>query len=369
MTNATARASADAEVQLLTGAADVSRASAAWDALPSTSAAVGGHAWVQAWLEVYGAEHELGVAVAGSVDVPTAVLPLVRNRRSPWTWEMLGVRQVSEPMDVRGYDARGLGLLVEDAVRRGVPLRFKRLPAESPLLPPLQAMHGRRALVRTRLVVGTPTIALDKRWREPEHHFSKRRRGDFRTALRRAEQLGQVELTVEEPTPEQVGPLFEEVVAVEASGWKMRAGTALAASPRKRSFLLRLCEIAAEEKATRLAFLRIGGRAVAVQVAVEQQGRYSLFKIGFDEEFARCSPGNLLMLHTVRQAANRGLTAFDFLGAEEPWTAVWTEEVRSCLDVNVYPLSAWSPVAGADAVARRLGWWGLQRIRAARTGG
>jgi CelD/BcsL family acetyltransferase involved in cellulose biosynthesis len=368
MVTTLASASADGEMHLLTHPADVCASAEGWDALASTSGGVGGQAWAQAWLEVYGADHELAVSVAGPVDAPTAVLPLVRHPRRPWTWEMLGIRQMSESMDVRGDDPPGLGLLLTEMARRGVPLRFKRLPAESRLLPHLQALHGGRAWVRARLAVGTPTITLDDRWREPEHHFSKRRRGDFRTALRRAEQLGPVELTIEEPTPAQVAPLFEELVAVEASGWKTRAGSALAGRASMRAFLLRLGQIAAEKKAARLAFMRIDGRAVAAQFAIEQQDRYSLFKIGFDEEFARCSPGNLLMLHTVRQAAERGLTRFDFLGAAEPWTAVWTDEVRACLDVNVYPRSAWSPVAGGDALARRAGWWGLQRIRAARAG-
>jgi CelD/BcsL family acetyltransferase involved in cellulose biosynthesis len=89
-----------------------------------------------------------------------------------------------------------------------------------------------------------------------------------------------------------------------------------------------------------------------VQLAVERGGRYSLFKIGYDEEFARCSPGNLLMLHTVQWAAEQELSSYEFLGAQEPWTDRWTETVRSCVDVQIYPLSPWSPVAAATVGAR-----------------
>jgi len=337
-------------VQVLT-APDGDVAARSWDALPSTTAAVGGSAWVRAWLEVYGADSRPLAAVVGPADRPRAVLPLVRRRNRPWTAEVLGVRQLAEPTDVRAADDASLRALVQAVAATRLPLRLKRLPADSPLLPHLREVYGRSALLLSRRVIGTPTISLDDSWLEPETHFSSRRRSDARAARRRADRLGEVELSVLEPAPGEVGPLFDEVVAVEGAGWKVAAGTALASQPQMRAFFRRFCELAAEQGALRLAFLRIDGRPVAVQVAVEQDGRYSLFKIGFDEEFARCSPGNLLMLHAVRWAAERGLTSFEFLGIEEPWTALWTEQVRGCVEVQVYPLSGWSVPAAAE-----VGW-------------
>jgi CelD/BcsL family acetyltransferase involved in cellulose biosynthesis len=353
-------------VGVLATPGDLLRSAESWDDLPAASGAIGGGAWTRAWLEAFGAGHSLGIHVAGTVSAPDAVLPLVRSRRRPWVWEMLGVRQLGEPMDARGSDPAALAAIVEEVRRRRLPLRLRRLPEDSSLLPVLEALRDRRTVVSRRGVLGTPTIALEERWREPEHHFSKRRRADFRTARRRAEALGQVEFLVEEPAPDAVRPLFDEVVAVEASGWKTDAGTALAVRPAMRAFFLRFCELAAERKALRLAFLRIDGRPVAVQLAAEQDGRYSLLKIGFDEEFARCSPGNLLMMHAVRYAADRGLHSFEFLGAEEPWTAVWTSEVRRCVDVSVFPPSPWVPLAVGEDVAREttkrvLAWHAARR--------
>jgi CelD/BcsL family acetyltransferase involved in cellulose biosynthesis len=83
--------------------------------------------------------------------------------------------------------------------------------------------------------------------------------------------------------------------------------------------------------------MRIGGRAAAMQIAAEFGGRLWLLKIGYDEEFSRCSPGTLLMLETLRYAAVRGLSAYEFLGTEEPWTRVWTQKAHPCLSVRIYP--------------------------------
>ena len=86
-----------------------------------------------------------------------------------------------------------------------------------------------------------------------------------------------------------------------------------------------------------MCFLKIGGVAAATQIAVESGGGFWLLKVGYDENFARCSPGNLLMLESLRYAANRGLKSYEFLGSAEPWTEMWTDRVRPCVSVWAYP--------------------------------
>lgn len=336
---------------------------AAWDALGSRSAGIGGSDWLRAWSEVYGADHRATPVVVGPPGSPRAVAPLVRRRRRLWTAEMAGVRELTEPTDVRYVDDAAARELARALAGTGLPLRLKRMPSDSSLLPHLREAYGHRALVLTREVTGTPVIELDDSWRAPETHFSTRRRADFRSTMRRAEKLGAVELSVLSPTAAEVGPLWDEVVAVEAAGWKTAEGTALAVQPRMGEFYRRWCTLAAERGVLRLAFLRIDGRPAAVQVAVEQHGRFSLSKIGFDEDFARCSPGNLLMLHTVRWAAERGLDSFEFLGAEEPWTAVWCDGVRSCTEVQVYP-PTWRSVPAAAEFGVELARRGARSVGA-----
>ena len=96
---------------------------------------------------------------------------------------------------------------------------------------------------------------------------------------------------------------------------------------------------ASQQGILRLCFLRIDGRAIAMQIAVEYDSRFWLLKVGYDETFTRCSAGNLLMLHTVKYAAECGFKSYEFLGTEETWTKVWTELVRSFVNVRVYPVS------------------------------
>ncbi|NUO73180.1 MAG: hypothetical protein HOQ10_10745, partial [Frateuria sp.] len=167
--------------------AAVERALAHWDPLTSATDPVGGRAWVRAWMEVYGSRYHLAVVVAGPPDAPEAALPLVRRRSRPWFLQTLGVRELGEVTDVRGSSAEALRVIAETVLGLQAPLRLRRLPAGSPLIPAITLRSARRALVLSHPVLGTPTISLDQSWRYPEAHFSARRRQDLRAAGRRAE--------------------------------------------------------------------------------------------------------------------------------------------------------------------------------------
>lgn len=95
---------------------------------------------------------------------------------------------------------------------------------------------------------------------------------------------------------------------------------------------------ACDQGILRLCFLRIGGNTAAVQLAIEYNERIWILKIGYREQYARCSPGNLVTMHTIRYAAESRLRSYEFLGTVEPWTRVWTVQERPCISVRAYPM-------------------------------
>jgi CelD/BcsL family acetyltransferase involved in cellulose biosynthesis len=74
-----------------------------------------------------------------------------------------------------------------------------------------------------------------------------------------------------------------------------------------------------------------------MQLAVESARGFWLLKIGYREEFARCSPGMLLMAETIRYAASRGLAFYEFLGNADNWTRVWTSDEVPTVTIRAYP--------------------------------
>ena len=282
-----------------------------------------------------------------------AILPLCRERGRFARWTMVGAHQVCEPDDALCRTPQAARLLAEAIVRDGRALDFDRVPVDSGLIPALRDALRGKGWMSVRPATPTPTIALDERWKDPASRFNSGRRSDFRRAARRAGEFGEVSFEILSPGPDAFDALFDEAIAVEMRSWKREAGTAIAADRAKEDCFRHYFRTACEQGSFRIAFMRIDGRAVAMQMALETLGNYWLFKIGFDEEYERCSPGTLLMLHTIRWAAERELRAYELLGNVEPWIAqFWTREQHDCAWVRVYPFNARGAAAlAADAFA------------------
>jgi hypothetical protein len=91
-----------------------------------------------------------------------------------------------------------------------------------------------------------------------------------------------------------------DFLALEASGWKGRAGTAARDNPAIRTFLqAAVCELAGEDKA-RVDRLLVEGRPIAAMVTLKSGDTAWAWKIAYDESFARESPGVQLLLQVTQ---------------------------------------------------------------------
>jgi CelD/BcsL family acetyltransferase involved in cellulose biosynthesis len=299
----------------------------------------------------------LSIVVVGDFEQPRAVAPLVRRGSQ---LELLGAEMLHEPTELLAEDDDALRELAKGIGSLRTPVVLHRLPAASPSIRALKQAFRPFGVVMARASYGHGVISLSDEWTEPEGRLSKRRASDIRRARRRAEGEGEVKIELLDPAVDEVDGLLEEAFAIEARSWKGREGTALAVDGARGDFYRRYCSSAAERGELRIAFLGIGGRRVAMQVAVESRSRLWLLKIGHDEAVKRCSPGMLLLLEVVRAAAAEGLEAVQLLGGIEPWTSMWTEDVEECVTLVAYPpgprsLSAALGHVGAAAQSRREG--------------
>lgn len=300
-----------------------------------------------------------------------AVAPLSRSGGLAPRLQFVGAAEIGEPCDMLCADAAAAQALADALVRTRTPLALERMPADSPFVAALaRAMQG-RGICKIRPTNPAPTLALDAQWINPETQFNSGRRSDFRRAQRHAEKFGAVTCEVLTPTAAQLDALLDEAIAVEMQSWKGRDGTALGVDPVRGPFFRAYAHAACARGILRLAFLRIDGKAIGTQIALECEQRFWLFKIGYDEAYSRCSPGTLLMLQTLKYAAERGLVAYEMLGSAEPWTAAWTQAQHECVMINTYPhgFAGWrafavDAAAWAWAKARRIDLLG--RVRHAR---
>jgi len=309
-----------------------------WDRLTAgSSSLMQTYTWVRACAEITLAAGDELYFLTGKTSAPITLAPLVRRCGKHTRLELLGVHELYEPMDFLYGTPSALEPLAEAIAQLQTPLLLQRIPSDSPVVAALQSAYRGRGLVLRRLMPGCPWIPLDESWLQPEQYLNAGRRSDLRRAQRIAESLGPVRGEILSPTPAELPSLLEEALHVEAAGWKGREGSALLHDVVRGPFCRRYAALASQQGILRLCFLRIGAHAVAMQLAVEYGGAFWLLKIGYDESFARCSPGSQLLVETIRYAAARGLRSYEFLGTPAPWTRVWTLLERPCVSLWVYP--------------------------------
>ncbi|MET1415900.1 GNAT family N-acetyltransferase [Roseibium sp. HPY-6] len=140
--------------------------------------------------------------------------------------------------------------------------------------------------------------------------FKGKRRKEMRRLLRKLEEHGDV--SFESITGPAVVDHFDAFLDLEASGWKGRGLTALASDTKTAQFSREAVAAFSQSGSIRIDELRAGGRLIASIVCFVESGHVFTWKIAFDEEFSRYSPGAQLVLYTFRE----NLALPDFTAAD-----------------------------------------------------
>lgn len=204
--------------------------------------------------------------------------PLLRQGSEEAAWEAMLAQLDAAPwaggfLHLKGLDADGAGV----AALRAVCARQGRTVSE---------IHRyERAMLRSDL-------DADVYW---ETQVRSKKRKEIRRLQKRLADLGAIEHRLLGPG-DDLTSWVAAFLALEASGWKGAEGTALACRAADTAFFQSAC--AAAHATGSLHFLRIDldGRPIAMLVNfLHGEGAFS-FKIAFDEELGRFSPGVLIEL-------------------------------------------------------------------------
>jgi CelD/BcsL family acetyltransferase involved in cellulose biosynthesis len=165
-----------------------------------------------------------------------------------------------------------------------------------------------------------------------ERALSQRRRKELRRQWRRLGEAGAVALSAA-VEPDAVAGAIDHFLALEAAGWKGRAGTAAARGDDLQRFLRKAVSgLAAEGKVT-IDRLLVDGRAIAAAILL-RSGRSAWFwKIAYDEAFARFSPGVMLSVALTEELVEdtRVMRADSCATADHPMIDhIWRERLPLC---------------------------------------
>jgi hypothetical protein len=241
-----------------------------------------------------------------------ALFPLRPERR----WRGLPVRAL------RSWRHRNM-LIATPLVsaRGGAPAAAKRVGAllDSGIAPLIEfewtvaggTFHG--ALAEAAAERGLPWMASDAyarpilvRGRDPRPRYNSNMKNNLRRWENRLRAVGQLVPVRLEPGID-LQAWIDEFMRLEASGWKGKAGTALACREDDRRFVAAVLPEAFRRGQLVGSGLDLAGKPLARHLAFASGEGAFTFKIAYDEAHASCSPGTLGEVENLRQfLANPG---------------------------------------------------------------
>jgi CelD/BcsL family acetyltransferase involved in cellulose biosynthesis len=333
-----------------------------WEALAERCNASPFHrpGWVSAWWSAFGTS-SLQIASLRRSGRLVGVLPLCRNQgalRSTTNWHTPLFGPLAEDRDDAQELLRGLfGLGV-----RSVELAFLD---EADRVVAMQAARASGRRLVTRALFSAPYVLLDGDWDAYEAGLSSSRRKGIRRRRRAIESEGRLSFEVDRGRSGLDG-LLGEAFSVETSGWKGARGTAIASCPDTREFYAAVARWAAAKGWLRLGFLRLDGRPLAVDIALEHAGTWYSLKSGYDEAYRRFAPGVLLLDAELRHCFSSGLARFELMGPADAFKLEWASGVAPQMWLQAFAPSPAGCAEGAWVMARERARPLVKRIRATR---
>lgn len=146
------------------------------------------------------------------------------------------------------------------------------------------------------------------------------------------------ELRVETATDDDALALaFEQFLLVEASGWKGsdENATAINADESLREFYRSLTKPESDGLHPEINLLWCNDECIAAQFGLRTNNCLSLLKIGYNENYARFSPGYLLLESVLEQTNSRGIATLSLV-TSPPWADRWHPDTIPVWHINYY---------------------------------
>ncbi len=179
-----------------------------------------------------------------------------------------------------------------------------------------------------------PYIVIDSRWEEYWKSRSKHFRHEYRRKMRKLQQKGHVSVTT--LTSPLEPETFQRFVTLENSGWKGKNQSSLVHRPQ----LMALYQHASQMNSAYFQLLQfelwLDNHLIAASLCPQTRNGLYVYKIAYDEQWGRYSPGILLRVAEVQYAFNHHLQIYSFSGKAQPWMRQFTHRKHFTRDFIIY---------------------------------
>jgi CelD/BcsL family acetyltransferase involved in cellulose biosynthesis len=287
------------------------------------------HAWCAEWLARRRGRCRLAVEVAVADGRLLAALPLVSERQRGLTVGRFigGASTVyADALVAPEAPAGTVAALLERASHALDFAALQNLPERSNLVaavhPDRLWLHPHQETARWRLEGG---------WEEAYRaRTSSRTRNLHQRKRRQLARLGRLEARVAR-SREELRDALEVARRLHALRWRGRPDRSGFASEAGQGFHRSLLDRLAPSGIPRITTLHLDGRPIAFVYALVVRDTMFVFRLAFDPEFGRYSPGMVANLAAIEDGARDGVTTVDFLPGDERYKLELATDVE-----NVY---------------------------------
>ncbi len=324
------------QLDVLNSPQAIRAAAAAWDdlwrrsdcALPVARAEL-----TAQWLETFAARARVACLVVREGEQLVAALPLVGGRwkklltvgqlpSNAWAW-------AGDLLVDRAADWEQVSRLLVAGIRQ-LPWPLLRLDGaaldSSHWQRLIECLHDAGLLVAVDESFAVGQVDIDHDWAAYQASWPGNHRRQMGKMVRRAEREGGVELkVVRQFADDDIEALLTKGFQTEDHSWKGAAGSSVWRNPTIFRFFCAQARQLAQQGDLQLTFLEHRGRTIAFEYGWNVRGVYGSAKVGYDEQFAELTPGQLLRYLLLERMFNDPEQhRFDFLGPLTPATARWS---------------------------------------------
>ena len=273
------------------------------------------HDWIAAWERHFGDGRALEVTVArrdgelvGGLALSVSSVAGVKVAAFPGAHNSALADVLLAPGESEDT-ARG----VVEAAARGSQSAIDvfGLPADSRLE---RALAGRMTAIQR---VESPVMEAPDGWEAAyQSKTSSKTRNQHKRRRKQLAALGDYEVTTAR-TRDELESVMDDVFRLHVARWAGRPDGTELGTPEGQAFAREATLALAAADIPRIVFLRIGGEPIAFFYYMALEGTMYLYRLAFDPEYSKYSPGLVNALDALEIACGEGLTRIEFLGGGE----------------------------------------------------
>jgi CelD/BcsL family acetyltransferase involved in cellulose biosynthesis len=179
-----------------------------------------------------------------------------------------------------------------------------------------------------------PYLPLDGDWDNFVSGLSKNQRYNLRRRTRKLFEEFDAELSILKD-PGELEIAVDELFRLHEDRFKTKQEQSIFRADLRKDFHKKVSSYFLEKNILKLFRLSVDNKVIASLYCYEFANKLFYFQFGMDPEWAKHSPGVVIMAQAIKYAIEKKLDYFDFMRGDEEYKFKWTDKVRNMVTMDL----------------------------------